>query len=93
MCFKCYLCHQSSRPRQVIKKHVIYRDKNSWRGTRKEIAREVPICDTCDQAMKDGVSFERLEQFFTRQRRKAANFRPFFSDEKVAAAGQSVLNN
>lgn len=51
--YKCKICASVSRPRETLKKHVVYRQDRS-------IEREVPVCGGCLHFLKVGVPFEIL---------------------------------
>lgn len=63
MSYRCSVCKTVVGPRLPLKKHIIYRNKREVSGDRewfrKEIAKELPVCDTC--APKLEAAQEKLQ--------------------------------
>lgn len=51
MSYKCSACQKTVGPRIQMRRHIVYRDKVETMGdrkwTRKEIAKELPVCEEC----------------------------------------------
>jgi hypothetical protein len=75
MCYRCGVCNYAIAPGLPMLKHTIYRTvpkiirsgKNqdgsvsySFKDTRQEVEREVPICRNCAAAIALGVPFAQL---------------------------------
>lgn len=71
--YRCGICGSCSQPRQPRHLHVIYRDKpnvvvaggKEVTSTRKEIAREIPVCPDCKLDLNSGVSVESLISYYS----------------------------
>ena len=51
--YLCQICKRPSKPGEPLRKHILKkRDGN--------IAREIPICDTCRAALHDGIPLAQL---------------------------------
>jgi len=65
MCYRCGLCQAVVPPRQPRRVHVVTREapqRSPFARTpyRTEIAREIPVCGSCQSALAKGASVEQL---------------------------------
>lgn len=68
--YHCGICHETSEPKQPVRRHVIYRNvpytafdeftHSQVTRFRQEIAQEVPVCRVCEAALRTGTSYVRL---------------------------------
>lgn len=53
MSYRCSACNKVVGPRVARKLHIIYREKTDLRDApRKEIVKELPVCETCAPKME-----------------------------------------
>lgn len=73
--YLCKVCGRCSRPGQHRLVHVVHRTvKDRVTGLlRQEIAREVPVCEGCDAALRQGRSLNGLARQRDSERNGAAS--------------------
>ena len=62
--YRCQVCAAVSKPKQALRRHVIYRARADGRGD--EVAREVPICEACEHELRTGISLAELCRCFAK---------------------------
>lgn len=68
--YRCSVCDKTSKPRQGLLRYVIYRDVpcravvggEAVETTRKEIAREIPVCEGCLKHLSTGAPLAVLSR-------------------------------
>lgn len=69
--YSCYICKRLAKPKQSRLLFTIYREvptvgtydhktHQMIRGTRKEIAKEIPVCRRCKSLLDAGAGLDRL---------------------------------